>query len=156
MEDTKRQIKHVRTQQSKEYTQEITSKASTGNLRLNLCNTKDNFLAGKTKLKFNEWKKITSDRWILQTICGYRVELDTKPNQINIPTPLQFSVNDSEKIDNEIKRFLDCGIIEPVTSSDKDEYISNIFARPKKDGIIRIILNLKQFNKSMQYIHFKM
>jgi hypothetical protein len=37
-----------------------------------------------------------------------------------------------------------------------DLNFSNIFARPKKDGRIRIILNLKQFNKHMQFIHFKM
>ena len=35
--------------------------------------------------------------------------------------------------------------------------VSNIFTRPKSDGRIRIILNLKQFNKQyVEKVHFKM
>ena len=30
------------------------------------------------------------------------------------------------------------------------------FCRPKKDGSVRIILNLKKLNESMDYQHFKM
>ena len=52
---------------------------------------------------------------------------------------------------------MECKIIEPVHTSDQDEYISNIFTRPKKEGTIRVILNLKQFNeKYVDHIHFKM
>jgi len=55
----------------------------------------------------------------------------------------------------EIQRFLNHGIIEKANENTECEYISNIFTRQKSDGRIRIILNLKQFNK--QYgIHFKM
>lgn len=38
-----------------------------------LQNTPDNFVAGKTRLFINNWQKITSDKWILQTISGYHV-----------------------------------------------------------------------------------
>ena len=34
--------------------------------------------------------------------------------------------------------------------------MSNIFCRPKKDGSVRIILNLKRLNKMVDYHHFKM
>ena len=48
-------------------------------------------------------------------------------------------------------------LIEEVGTDDEDEYISNIFFRPKKDGRIRVILNLKSFNKNhMDKLHFKM
>ena len=63
---------------------------------------------------------------------------------------------EKEQINLEIDRFLRCDIIEHVHKSEQDEFISNIFARPKKDGRICIILNLKQFNLNMQYHHFKM
>ncbi|WAR22904.1 hypothetical protein MAR_036573, partial [Mya arenaria] len=57
----------------------------------------------------------------------------------------------------ELERFERCNIIERVSNKPATgEYISNIFTRPKKDGRIRIILNLKQFNDHMQHIHFKM
>lgn len=113
-------------------------------------------MAGKTKNYLNNWKKLTQDRWILQTICGYSVELDTRPFQLFSPSPIKFSDIEKITIDTEIERFLSCGIIEPVHLNKHGEYISNIFARPKKDGRARIILNLKQFNNHMQHIHFKM
>ena len=34
--------------------------------------------------------------------------------------------------------------------------MSTIFLRPKNDGSFRMILNLKQFNESVEYHHFKM
>lgn len=126
------------------------------NYNLSFTNTKQNFTAGKTAECYNNWKKLTHDKWILETICGYKVELSKKPWQNFVPSPLKFADIEQGKIDEEIQRFLDCKIIEPVTVADADEYISNIFLRPKKDGSIRIILNLRTFNKSMQFIHFKM
>ena len=92
----------------------------------------------------------------MQTVCGYAVELDTRPSQTFVPSPLKFSELERIKIDAEIQRLIQCGIVEPVQNSATDEFLSNIFARPKKDGRVRIILNLKQFNNYMQHIHFKM
>ena len=57
----------------------------------------------------------------------------------------------------ELKRFLNCGIIELSDDKSDDEYISNIFIRPKKDGRVRFILNLKLFNSLyVEKCHFKM
>lgn len=120
-------------------------------------NTKDNFIAGKTALHVNEWQKITSDKWVLRTVCGYSVELNKVPNQKYIPPQIKFSDIEKVQIKAELQRFLKCKIIEPVHESDHGEYISNIFTRPKKEGKIRVILNLKQFNeKYVDHIHFKM
>ncbi len=109
-------------------------------------NTPDNFIAGKTALYLDQWKNITGDKWILQTVCGYRMQLPSCPSQVHVPKPIQFDSSEQYLIDQEISRFLKCKIIEPVNGRDPDEFISNIFIRPKKDGRIRIILNLKQFN----------
>ena len=109
-------------------------------------------------MKFREnWSHITSDAWILNTINGYEIELENRPKQMIIPKPFTFSDADKILIDAEIERFLAAQIIEVVHTDDSDEYISNIFFRPKKDGRIRIILNLKSFNeKHMEKQHFKM
>ncbi|MES9883957.1 MAG: reverse transcriptase domain-containing protein, partial [Sedimenticola sp.] len=126
-------------------------------IHLALRNTTDNFVAGKTKNNINAWEKITNDRWILRTICGYTIEVTHTPHQMVIPTPLSFGEFEKENIDTEIIRFLNCEIIEVVQVPEKAEYISNIFPRPKKDGALRIILNLKKFNTDyMAPPHFKM
>ena len=45
------------------------------------------------------------------------------------------------------------GAIEP---SDKAGYKSPIFFKEKQNGSYRLILNLKNFNKNVEYTHFKM
>lgn len=110
-----------------------------------LVNRPDNFVAGKTAKHKNQWCKITSDKWILQTICGYAVELTDNPIQTWFPNQIKFSELDQIKIDHELSEFLQKGIIEPVYTKDHDEFISNIFIRPKSDGGICVILNLKPF-----------
>ena len=42
------------------------------------------------------------------------------------------------------------------TDKRKRDYISGVLTRSKKDGSHRMILNLKNFNKSICYRHFKM
>ena len=113
---------------------------------ITLKNTLDNFQAGKTSLFKNAWFKITNDSWIRNTIStGYKVEFEDKSF---IPKPLKFSCEEQQKIDKEIARFLQCKIIEKVDKVEDNEFISNIFFRPKKGGRVRIILNLKSFNTS--------
>ena len=36
------------------------------------------------------------------------------------------------------------------------EFVSPVFTTSKQDGSHRLMLNLKQFNQCVQYIHFKM
>ena len=58
-------------------------------------------------------------------------------------------------IDEEIEKLLKKGVI---TKGDEKhaKFVSGIFTRPKKDGSMRFILNLKYLNKYMEYNHFKM
>lgn len=58
-------------------------------------------------------------------------------------------------IDTEIDKLLAKGVITP-SSHEEGEYISPIFAKAKKDGSFRVILNLKCLNTHLQYQHFKM
>ena len=68
-----------------------------------------------------------------------------------------FTSEEYQKIMAELKRFLNCGIIEISDDKSEDEYISNIFIRPKKDGRVRLILNLKLFySLYVEKCHFKM
>ena len=66
-----------------------------------------------------------------------------------------FSPHESQVIDIEIQKLLNIGVIKEVEHH-PEEFISPIFVIPKKDGEYRMILNLKELNKSIPYHHFKM
>ena len=54
-------------------------------------------------MKFRaHWSKITLDRWILRTICGYQMELTDKPDQAIVPSSIRFSKLEEEAINKEI------------------------------------------------------
>ena len=61
-------------------------------LSFNFVNTPQNFMAGKTEKFTAQWSKITTDRWILRTICGYQVELTDKHDQALVPSPIKLSM----------------------------------------------------------------
>ena len=67
----------------------------------------------------------------------------------------KFSATETLAIDFELERLLAKEVIEP-TRHEPGEIISPIFVREKKDGRFRLILNLKELNKSVTYTHFKM
>lgn len=140
-------------------TEKLISEVSNHNMKYSstIINTSLNFRAGKTRMALNEWRKITKDKWILETVDGYRVQLSATPFQYKIPKPFNFKENEKQAIQFEITRFLNLGILELADENLDGEYISNIFTRPKSDGRIRIILNLKSFNSNyVSKIHFKM
>ena len=126
-------------------------------IKIKVQNTPENFKAGKTAACISLWETITTDEWILNTIRGCTIKLSQIPQQSFVPRQLLFTPEENQKISAELKRFLNCGIIEVSDGYTNDEYISNIFIRPKKDGRIRLILNLKLFNSLyVEKNHFKM
>lgn len=128
------------------------------------------FKAGQIKNKVEKWKDITKDKEILMIVRGATIELDSEQelnpildsdqicrprSRSDVDFAYQCNKEKREIIDKEITCLLDKGVIEECQHS-KNEIISPIFSRPKKDNRVRIILNLKNFNKSVKYYHFKM
>ena len=111
--------------------------------------------AGRLKNFVSKWQTITSDQRILNAIRGVRIDFIEQRNQFFVPSQYNFNPLEVEIIDQKIDCFLERGIIEKTTHS-TGEYISNVFICPKKDGSYRLILNLKQLNRSVEYHHFKM
>lgn len=88
---------------------------------------------------------------------GLRIDLINDVFQTKLPREIKFSATEQDLVDIEIDKMLESGIIEDVTNDPlPDEYISNIFTRPKKPSGLRVILNLKNFNENVEYVHFKM
>jgi len=92
---------------------------------------------------------------ILKWIKGVKIDFVNFVEQESIPPPLHFSESEKEDMDVQLNRMLDKGIIE-ITKPSKIQYVSNVFCRPKRDGTVRIILNLKMLNRDIEYHHFKM
>lgn len=99
---------------------------------------------------------ITNDKFILDTISGYRIPFTTVPEQSVHQYPKRsFSKSELLALDSEIKHLLDIKAIrkcKPV----QGQFISDIFLVPKSDGDFRFILNLKKLNKYVHCDHFKM
>ena len=115
----------------------------------------ENFNAGRTKYHAKFWKSLTTDPSIIAMVTGTTLELENVIWQVEKPIPFKFDKVKEQKIDHEISRLLNKGVIcraEPIS----DQYLSNIFTRDKPDASIRLILDLADFNENIVYRHFKM
>ena len=115
------------------------------------------FTAGNLKNCIGFWQNICDDPSVLEIINGLTIPLNQTVYQGKIPKEISFSSSEQEKIESEIHTMVKQKVIEPVSNQPVDgEFISNIFMRPKKDGGVRVILNLKEFNEFVEKKHFKM
>lgn len=113
------------------------------------------FKAGCIKEKFSNWKSITSDPDILNTVTGCRIKFDKPIPSNNKFGRNQFSASEKVTISEEVQRLVEIEAIVKIPDS-VEGFVSPIFTRPKKDGSVRMILNLKKLNESVEYCHFKM
>ena len=120
-----------------------------------LTNKPNNFIAGKTGLFKHNWYKLTNDANILENISGVSIDFITSGVKNDKGSSLIFGTDEKVKMQSQIDRMLASGVIEHAQASE-DQFVSHIFSRPKKDGSVRIILNLKQLNLEVEYHHFKM
>ncbi|CAH1990315.1 unnamed protein product [Acanthoscelides obtectus] len=118
-------------------------------------NTEVGETAGRLKLFYANWYKITSDKHVLSWIKGVRIPFFKKPRQSHIPKEPKWSPTELCEIENNIKKCLSTGALKKVRPV-KDQFLSNIFVTPKPDGSQRLILNLKSLNDYISVSHFKL
>ena len=115
----------------------------------------DSFQAGNIKHFLENWKRITSDKYILDIVKhGLKLEfLSEAPHR----EPFQVTYNTKENgiISQEIGKLLKKKVI-VQTIAEKGDFLFSIFLRVKKDENYRIILNLKKLNTYIDSKHFKM
>lgn len=70
-------------------------------------NTPKNFHAGKICFHFDRWKELISDRYILKTVLGYKLDLLQCPMQAKLPPQIRFSPEEVTVVDTEIQKLLD-------------------------------------------------
>ena len=71
-------------------------------------------------------------------------------------SPPQINMNSTQKlaINKEIKRLLAISCIKEVKRTER-LFLSNIFTVPKKNGDLRLVINLKDLNQFLAFHHFK-
>ena len=113
------------------------------------------FSAGQISRYLTSWSKITSDPYILQIVSGDLIEF-VQPPEIQRQYPANsISYQHAPLIEQEISDLLSNNVLKRC-AHENGQFISPIFCVPKKDGKIRLILNLKQLNSFVAYHHFKM
>ena len=107
-------------------------------------------LAGRLVHFLPNWRHITFDPEILNTIRGYKLEFSSPPVQNKIRQPLLFSQTVSNKIDIEIAALRKKGALS-VAKPVSDQFVSNLFLVRKRDGSSRPVINLKDLNAFLPY-----
>ena len=116
-------------------------------------------VGGRLALFQQNWESITRDHIILEAISGYKIEfIETPETNWNANRPQHMKKENLDIIEKEIAELLTKRAVEMVEFPHHDhiQVFSNIFIRPKRDGGLRPIFNLKELNKFIQYEHFKM
>ena len=114
------------------------------------------FKAGKVVNYSKNWRLITKDKEVLEIVnSGLKIETVVKPVQTHTKIEYKFSDENVEKINNQLKEMLNEEVIS-ISNKEKDEFYSPIFFRDKKDGTVRIILDLTQLNLLVKDQHHKL
>ena len=102
----------------------------------------------------SEWYKLTKDPELISMISGCLIHLiEHLPNYCS--ATMSLTTLERKAAWDHIHSLLAKKAVVRTTASAND-FISSVFLVPKKDGGFRMILNLKEFNKYAQKIHFKM
>ena len=97
---------------------------------------------------------MTSNKFVLNLVKGIELRF-VSPLSPSHPRPFNFSAEEAQLVDQEVDNLLKKGAVIQVSACAR-QFISNIFLRPKKNGKLRPIINLKGLNLHLEKIHFKM
>ena len=83
---------------------------------------------------------------MLNVVSGIHLQFISLPNQLYIPKVIDFCENEKLGIDKEIHTLLKKGAIQCVDLI-PNQFVSNIFTRPKSCDGLQAIINLKNLNR---------
>jgi len=86
---------------------------------------------------------------------GYKIDFMVPLIATSVHKPQFTKVDEEKTLQTVLEDLLERQVIKRSTH-ETGEFISPVFLRPKKNGKLRLILNLKKLNENMRPIHFKM
>ncbi|MCG7869756.1 MAG: hypothetical protein JAY74_25725 [Candidatus Thiodiazotropha taylori] len=102
----------------------------------------------------NRWGEITEDSWVLSVVKkGYKIPFISKP--LLSPTPIFLHQTESRSLEEEVNKLLLKGAVEMIKPEGPGFY-SRIFLVPKKNGKLRLIIDLSRLNTFLEVQSFKM
>ena len=113
-------------------------------------------LGGRLEAFRENWEMITNDQKFLDSISGYKIEFQEQPIQKRPPKQKKLSQQETQILNAEIEEMLTKKAVEVVQTATENHFVSHLFVRPKKDGGMRPIFNLKALNQFVVYNHFQM
>ena len=116
------------------------------------------FFAGQIQFYLHNWKEITSDPFILDLVRGSQIPITNMRDvhEQSLTTPKnEIKKHQGNIMDEEVQKLIQSGVIER-SEHEEGEIISSVFLVEKNDKSFRMILNLKEFNKNVEYEHFKL
>ena len=118
-------------------------------------NNVNNFQAGNVVNFQDVWGSYTSDQWVLNQVNGVQIPFVGDTANKSAKFSINFDVDESNIMDGEIEKLLKKAVI-VESQHEVGQVVSNVFLRPKKDGNFRMVLDLSNLNKVVEYEHFKM
>ena len=82
-------------------------------------------IGGRLKQFFPQWRCLTSDWFILDSVRHYRIEFAQTPEQESVPKEINFTPQEQIIIEEEISKLLRKGVITEASHC-RGEYISTI------------------------------
>ena len=107
---------------------------------------------------YNQWCKVTNDKYVLQCIRGARIPFKNgfPPHQTKILREISMTKEQSDFVDKKLIALEANGCIKALAKPFENGWVSNIFVVPKKSGSWHLILNLKDLNPHLIFRKFKM
>ena len=102
----------------------------------------------------NRWGELTEDSWVLSVVRkGYKIPFVNK--SFLSPTPIFLQQTESLALVEEVNKFLHKGAVEKIEPEGSGFY-SRIFLVPKKNGKLRLIIDLSRLNTFLDIQSFRM
>lgn len=112
--------------------------------------------AGRLKKFRSIWRSITTDKFVLKCIRGYKIPFKELVYQnVSYFSSTTFSTKEINAMTREISKLLKSGAIVKCKAVD-GQFLSPFFLVSKPSGDKRFILNLKGFNKFITPSYFKL
>ena len=100
------------------------------------------------------WQKVTNNKWVLSLVkTGYRIPFIERP-PLSVD-PIFFQQSLSPQLEEEVASLLQKGAVEEIHPVSPGFY-SRIFLVPKKNGKVRLIIDLSTLNRHVFIQSFKM